>query len=182
LGSIHLYSQIAHSKMNGKNDDIKSILEKIESSSSEIIDKTGDAVWAVKATNDTVKNLILRMEGYAASLLGAAGISFAINCDDQIAEGKIEMSERKNIFLIYKEAIHNIIKYASCSEVIISIKKVNDTICILINDNGNGFDVTQVNAYNGNGIKNMQSRAEEINGTLTIESNPGKGTTITVIV
>ncbi len=182
LGSIHLYSQIAHSKMNGKNDDIKSILEKIESSSSEIIDRTGDAVWAVKATNDTLKNLLLRMESYAASILGAAGITFTLNYEEGIIETKIDMTERKNIFLIFKEAVYNIIKYADCTEVAISLQKQSDKIHLKITDNGIGFDTMKTNAYNGNGIKNMQSRAEEIKGMLTIESKPGKGTTITVIV
>lgn len=182
LGSIHLYSQIAHSKMNGNNDDIKSILEKIESSSSEIIDRTGDAVWAVKATNDTLKNLLLRMESYAASILGAAGISFTLNYDEGIVETKIDMTERKNIFLIFKEAVYNIIKYAECTEVAISLQKQSDKVCLIITDNGLGFDAMRTNAYNGNGIKNMQSRAEEIGGALTIESKPGMGTTITVIV
>lgn len=183
LGSIHLYSQIAASKLNGKKpEEIQSILEKIESSSSEIIDKTGDAVWAVKASNDSVKNLVLRMESYAASILGAAGIHFIINYDEKLADTKLEMTQRKNIFLIYKEAIHNIIKYASCTEVTISISKKNDKMHIIISDNGKGFTMNSINPYNGNGIKNMQSRAEEINGSFKITSGNGEGTSVEIVV
>jgi ligand-binding sensor domain-containing protein len=179
LGSIHLYSQIANKKLNGeKPEDVKSILEKIESSSSEIIDKTGDAVWAVKASNDTLKNLILRMESYAASLLGAAGIQFNIEYDERIAGMKLEMTERKNIFLIFKEATHNIVKYAGCTEVNIVIKKSADKLVISISDNGKGSIANGMNPYNGNGIKNMKSRAEEMKGNFQITSQEGKGTTI----
>ncbi|MEP7265821.1 MAG: two-component regulator propeller domain-containing protein, partial [Bacteroidota bacterium] len=183
LGSIHLYSQIAASKLKGKKpEEVKSILEKIESSSSEIIDKTGDAVWAVKASNDSLKNLVLRIESYAASLLGIAGIPFTINYDEQILETKLEMTQRKNIFLIYKEALHNIMKYADCTEVTITIGKKANRMQIIINDNGKGFTMNGINPYNGNGIKNMKSRAEEINGSFMITSQNGKGTSVEIIV
>jgi signal transduction histidine kinase len=109
--------------MQEKPEEIKTILEKIKKSSREIVDKTSDAVWAVKATNDTLKNLIFRMESYAASLVGAAGIQFNIDYDESAGEIKLEMSLRKNLFYIYKEALYNIIKYADCTEVKIVIKK-----------------------------------------------------------
>ncbi|MEO8146036.1 MAG: two-component regulator propeller domain-containing protein [Bacteroidia bacterium] len=184
LGSIHLYSQIANAKLTGdKTGEIKSILEKIENSSVEIIDKTGDVVWAAKASNDTLQNLIMRIEGYSASILGAAGIQFNIDYDERIADMKLEMTERKNIFLIYKEAVHNIIKYANCTEVNITIKKSADKLHVTISDNGNGFDSLSLGegrgeVYNGNGIKNMKSRAAEIKGSFCITSLSGKGTTI----
>ncbi|MBK8847007.1 MAG: hypothetical protein IPO27_10845 [Bacteroidetes bacterium] len=183
LGSIHLYSQIANAKLVGENSrEIKSILEKIENSSVEIIDKTSDVVWAAKASNDTLQNLILRMEGYSASILGATGIQFNIEYDERITEMKLEMTERKNIFLIYKEAIHNIIKYANCTEVNISIKKNADKLYVSISDNGSGFISDELKSYNGNGIKNMKSRASEIKGSIEITSFPGKGTIIELTV
>ncbi len=184
LGSINLYSQIANAKLNGEigAEEIKSILEKIESSSSEIIDKTSDVVWAAKASNDTVKNLVMRMEAYAASLLGTAGISFQINFDESLAETKLGMTERKNIFLIYKEAIHNIIKYSQATEVIISINKKSKRLRIQITDNGQGlpasFNSLSKNSLGGNGIKNMNARAEEMKGRFKIESKFNKGTTV----
>ena len=179
LGSIHLYSQIANKKLDEENPDtVKAILEKIQSSSGEIIEKTGDAVWAVKAANDSVGNLILRMESYAASLLGAAGIRFNIDYDESICNAKLEMTQRKNIFLVYKEALHNIIKYAACTDVNIEIRKSADKLLIRISDNGKGFNTNDINPHNGNGIRNMKSRAEEINGTFHIASQPGNGTII----
>jgi ligand-binding sensor domain-containing protein len=179
LGSIHLYSQIANKKLIGENSgSVKSILEKIESSSGEIIEKTGDAVWVVKASNDSVKNLILRMESYAASLLGAAGIQFNIDYDESLSNVKLEMTQRKNIFLVYKEALHNIIKYADCTNVDIEVKKNAGKLHIRIADNGKGFVADGTNPYNGNGIKNMKSRAEEMNGTFQITSQLGSGTII----
>jgi signal transduction histidine kinase/ligand-binding sensor domain-containing protein len=197
VGSISLFSQVASVKlMQEKPEEIKTILEKIKTSSREIVDKTSDAVWAVKATNDTLKNLVFRMESYAASLFGAAGIQFNIDYDQSAGEAKLEMSLRKNLFYIYKEALHNIIKYADCTEVNIIIKKTGNKLELSIEDNGRGFnhshngrlvpvndpDLEGERLYNGNGIKNMQARAGEIKGKFQIDSAPGKGTRIKIEV
>ncbi|MEO8086692.1 MAG: two-component regulator propeller domain-containing protein [Bacteroidota bacterium] len=183
LGSINLYSQIASSKIKqDKMVEVKPILEKIEKSSKEIIEKTGDAVWAVKASNDTLESLILRMEGYAASLLGTAGIQFNIKYDENLLHTKLEMDERKNVFLIYKEAIHNIVKYANATEVTISIRKNGEQLIINIADNGVGFNSKEINPYNGNGLRNMKSRVEDIKGSLQVTSAEGKGTAIEIVI
>ena len=183
LGSINLYSQVANVKLSSnKQEDIKHILEKIENSSREIIDKTGDAVWSVNPANDLVKDLVLRMEGYAATLLGTAEIQFNIYCDEKLLDTKLKMEQRKNIFLIYKEAIHNIIKYAEATEVNISLKKSVNKLQLIIVDNGKGFDVNENRAYNGNGLKNMKARADEINGKINIDSKVNSGTTIEILI
>ena len=183
LGSIHLYSQIAHKKLERSNgQSIAEILEKIENSSEEIIEKTADAVWVAKATNDTISSLILRMESYAASLLGAADIHFRFEHHEKINDQKLSMSQRKNIFLIYKEAIHNIIKHAECSEVIITVEKKSGRLCITIQDNGIGLTPSSNLFRQGNGLKNMQSRAEEMNGTFSIEETKGGGTTVVMML
>ncbi|MGB3076488.1 MAG: two-component regulator propeller domain-containing protein [Chitinophagales bacterium] len=182
IGSINFYSQVANVRLNKEvHKDTKGILEKIETMSREIIDKTGDAVWAANSANDTMNSLMLRIESYAAAILGTAGIRFRINWDEKSTNTFLKMEERKNLFLIYKEAIHNIIKYAAASEVEISVNRNADRLEMLIADNGKGFD-TRNNAYNGNGIKNMKARAESMNGTFSITSMQHQGTVIKVAV
>jgi signal transduction histidine kinase/streptogramin lyase len=183
LGSIHLYSQIAAKKIDEHNHEgTRLILERIEKSSGEIIDKTSDAVWAVKASNDTIENLFLRMEGYAASLLGEAGIQFTLECKKELMLTKLTMDHRKNLFLVYKEAIHNIIKYSQCNQVHIEITKQLHQIKLKITDDGIGFKLDHIHPYNGNGLKNMKERAEEMKGKFTISSTPGAGTTVEFII
>lgn len=180
LGSINLYSEVASSKLKDQNiSEIESILKKIINSSREIIDKTSDAVWVVKATNDTFQNLLFRMESHAASLLGTGSIRFSFEYDaEKLKDEKLEMNQRKNIFLIYKEALNNIIKYADCTEVIVKVEKSGNNIFFNITDNGKGFNTGVINPYNGNGIGNMKSRAKEINAIISIISAEGKGTCV----
>ena len=181
LGSIHLYSQIAHKKLDKANgESIVEILEKIENSSEEIIEKTADAVWVAKASNDTISSLVLRMESYAASLLGAADIHFQFVHQQKINDQKLSMSQRKNVFLIYKEAIHNIIKHAGCSEVIITVDRISGRLTITIQDNGKGLGPSSDRFHQGNGLKNMHTRAAEMNGTFRIEDVKEGGTRIVI--
>ena len=182
IGSINLYSQVANLKLSEiKNEEVKSILDKIEISSREIIDKTGDAVWAANPANDTLSNLIFRVEGYAASVLGTAGIGFKIVRDEKLSETFLEMAERKNLFLVFKEAIHNIIKYAEATKVEILIEKKEGHLQMIIADNGKGFSANG-KVYNGNGIKNMKARVESMNGIFNITSDEKNGTVVKVVI
>ncbi len=183
LGSIHWYSQIANTKIKSNQlNDISTIMEKIESGSQEIIDKTSDTVWAVKPENDRLEDLLYRMEAYAAAMLGVANISFDITCEESLKQVRLRMETRKNLFLIFKEAIHNIIKYSKCSEIFIKFTGTRKSFKMAIVDNGNGFDADRVKPYNGNGVANMRKRAEEIGGAFNITSAPGSGTIIEVVL
>jgi signal transduction histidine kinase len=86
------------------------------------------------------------------------------------------MQERKNFYLVFKEAINNIAKYAGCSDVWIEMTLKNKQVILSIRDNGKGFDPEI--ARKGNGLINMRTRAEQLKGTLNIDTVPGEGTTI----
>jgi two-component system sensor histidine kinase UhpB len=93
---------------------------------------------------------------------------------------KMTMDKRKNIYLIFKEAINNIVKYSKSTQVLINVKRVDRTIEFEIADNGIGFTEGQ-GEHKGNGLKNMKQRASQLNGTITIKSKPGEGTKIRLL-
>jgi signal transduction histidine kinase len=86
------------------------------------------------------------------------------------------MQKRSNIYLICKEAINNAIKYSECSNLNFALQQQDHHINISIVDDGKGFDVLE--NFDGNGLKNMQSRAKEIKADLKMNSEKGKGTSI----
>ncbi|HRV53239.1 MAG: histidine kinase [Bacteroidetes bacterium] len=184
LGSIHLYSQIAKSKLSEKDPiETQNILDRIKVFSEEIIEKTGDTIWAVKAKNDNYSDLSLRMESYAASILGEANINFNFETDEKILDNKLTMTARKNLFLIFKEAIHNIVKYANCTFVDISLTRTGNKTVFRIADNGCGICSEKKGHYfSGNGLKNMQTRAEEIGADFVLTSPAGQGTEILITI
>jgi signal transduction histidine kinase len=80
---------------------------------------------------------------------------------------------RRQCFLVFKEAIHNAVRHASCSEVAVEIVLVGRLLAWTVVDNGIGFDTRRPSA--GNGLRSMEARARALGGRLEITSRPGKG-------
>ena len=86
------------------------------------------------------------------------------------------MEHRRQLYLIYKEWLNNVVKYSGCTRVDIRLSVKNNQVHLLISDNGRGFDVNY--EYSGNGLKNMKERAKSVNGSLVIRSGNGSGSVI----
>ncbi len=187
LSSISVYGQVAKIYQAQKKDgELKATLEKITDASVEMISELNDTVWAINPKNDQFKNILGRMETYTRPLLAAKGIEFEFSFDKKLDDLIMEMEKRKNFYLVYKEAINNAIKYASCSKIIVHMQQKENRISMTITDNGKGFELGSTSegykssdAFgSGNGLKNMQLRANQLKGILKIASTPGEGTKI----
>jgi len=119
-----------------------------------------------------------RMRRYAAELFDARNIGYELKMDPLIADKKIMMEQRRDLFLIFKETLNNIQKHAAASVVSISLSIEKENIILIINDNGKGFDTTK--QTHRNGIKNLEERVSRWKGGLVVESGNGNGTTINV--
>ncbi|MCF7559931.1 sensor histidine kinase [Sabulilitoribacter multivorans] len=108
----------------------------------------------------------------------AYNLSFNLQHDDSINWDDVSNKTKIHIYRIIQEVLHNIYKHAQATEVKISFKLKNNVICLTLTDNGSGFDVNK--AKSGIGLKNMNSRINEISGTLTISSQKSIGTTVVI--
>jgi signal transduction histidine kinase len=121
-----------------------------------------------------------RMEEFGYPLAEAKEINLLFLMDEAIYDIKTDMPRRKNLFLMFKEAFNNAVKYSNANNIEVSFElKQKNLLTMRISDNGCGFGDN--GKKTGNGLGNMQKRAEEINGKLKITSTPGNGTSITVI-
>ena len=136
----------------------------------------GDIVWTINPENDQFEKIILRMKSFAFDLLGAKNINFHFIADDRVSQINLPMEVRKNLYLIFKEATNNLVKYSGADNAYFSIKEEDKYLSMMIKDNGKGFDPGIETP--GNGLKNMQKRADEIGAKLIVMSAPGKGTNI----
>jgi signal transduction histidine kinase len=116
------------------------------------------------------------MRSLAYLLLKAKGIEFVFKAEEGLNQLSLPMLARKNVYLLFKEAINNLVKYSNASRANFHITLENKNVKMIIRDNGAGFDME--NAKMGNGIKNMKRRAAEIGAQFLIESAEGKGTNI----
>src|SRR5262249_603045 len=93
---------------------------------------------------------------------------------------KIGADVRRQLFLIFKEGVNNIVRHSGCRSAEIDLNVADNRLILTMKDDGRGFDATRT--HDGNGLVNMRSRASRVTGSLRIESTSGHGTTVTVSV
>jgi signal transduction histidine kinase len=118
------------------------------------------------------------MEGYARDICVVKNVNLRFKADEKIQKLKLSLDQRKNLYLVFKEAVNNALKYAECSTLSVGLTAMNKMIVLTITDDGKGFDLG--GGMKGNGLKNMGLRVAEINSKLKIDSIEGKGTEIRV--
>jgi signal transduction histidine kinase/ligand-binding sensor domain-containing protein len=174
LSSISILSEIA---LREEKEELRSgMVREIKESSISLMEKMDDIVWSINPRNDELESLMLRIKRFAAQLFEAKGIDYEIDIEQSIRHLKLPMEYRQDIYLIMKEAINNLVKYADAEKAIIRAGSVGQFLRVQIADNGKGFrDETM---RNGNGIFNMKSRAALMGAELRLDSAPGKGVTM----
>lgn len=178
LNSIGVFSEIALQQIRQNNAQSVPLLERIGEASRHLIDVMNDIVWVVNPENDRFENITVRMRLFAADLLMPRNINIHFVADERLNAVNLSIEQRKHFYLIFKEAVNNVCKYAHCDKLRIHIELCATDICMVITDNGQGFDTKH--PKNGNGLKSMQHRAVILRGRLSIESHPQKGTQVSL--
>src|SRR6185436_9268361 len=154
---------------------VNSNIEKIKQSSRQMVEQMGEIVWAMNSKNDTLENLLAYLDTYTRDYFENTNISQQVSLPDTVPHIVMSGITRRNIFLVLKESLNNITKHACATEVMLDIKITENSMNIVLTDNGKGFEPGQTRRF-GNGLKNMQSRMTDIKGSFSIESNNGEGT------
>jgi signal transduction histidine kinase len=139
-----------------------------------------DIVWAIKPSNDSMHKVVARMREFATNVFEAKEIDLGFTAADEVNEVKIDMEARRDFFLIFKEAVNNAAKYSKCSRAEVNIYVDKKQLVLQVIDNGTGFDVKK--ADGGNGLGNMQKRADALQGKLQILSEMKKGTKVQLTI
>lgn len=176
LTSIKILSEVTKNNLYKDVDKASTFLQKIRDQSSEMEQGMSDIVWAIKPDNDKLQNMVIRMREYISHTLEPKNIHSQFNVDEQVLNKRIGMQQRRDLFLIFKEAINNAAKYSGADTVRINLEEKNDIILLTVSDDGKGFDASATTFSNG--IQNIKLRAKALNGTAKVISIPGKGTTI----
>jgi signal transduction histidine kinase len=186
LSSISLYSAVMQRTSDQLPPNTINILDKIISSTSQMMESMNDMVWTIKASNDSFEQVINRMRAFAVNMTEADEITMTFDVDPQVEKLSLGMEQRKNVYLIYKEAVNNAAKYARCTELRIELKKLPGFLELKISDNGIGFDPEDKSArehlLGGNGLAGMRARGKAIGAEVEIASAAGKGTVVRVKV
>lgn len=187
LTQIAVLSEVAQTKSNGNGSTVEP-LQMISSVSNELVETMADIVWSINPNKDHLGDLTQRMRRFASDVLSAKGIGLHFDAPDSAKEIIINTNLRREVFLIFKETINNIIKHSQAKQIQIELKISDKDLILEISDDGKGFVLSKTTAganglssnyeRGGNGILSIRRRAEEMNGELKIDSEIGKGTTV----
>lgn len=175
LTSIKILSEVSKNNIGRDVKKASAMLSKITEQSAQMQQGMSDIIWAIKPDNDRMENMLVRMREYAAYALESKDIDVSFSVDDDVLEKNLDMQQRRDVFLIFKEAVNNAAKYSGAQSVKIKLQKALNNIVMEIADNGKGFNRAETSS---NGLKNMQTRATGMNGELEIISSENKGTAI----
>lgn len=179
LSSIGILSQVVENQMGENSNSVKEMVRRIGESSQKVQRSLSDIVWTTKQTEDNFDNVLVKMKEFTSEMLEMKDIFYTFNTDS-LPEVKLSPSKQYNFYLIFKEAINNIVKYSNADEVTIELSRQNDDLILNITDNGIGFD--EKNIKSGNGLGNMRKRAESLGGEIEIDSKCQEGTQIRLAI
>jgi ligand-binding sensor domain-containing protein/signal transduction histidine kinase len=168
-------------------------VDKIYSTARELTRSMDEIVWAVNPQHDTLDSLVTYLGRFAQSYLSAAGIRCRLDVPMHLPGWALTSEIRHNLFLAFKEGLHNVVKHAGASEVRISMELLFNGFELAIADNGRGFDWNKVNMgaapdadgvrlAAGNGVLNMRRRLQEVDGRCEWITAPSEGTRVKLVI
>ncbi len=179
LSSISLSADLIENSIGNKAPEAKLLLRQISNNVSQMMESMSDIVWTINSKNDSFKSIIRRMRSFAAEMLEPVDMEFTFHVQHGVEDMKLDMQQRKNVYLVFKESIHNIVKYSRAHQIHIDLVKEKDYMKLSVEDDGIGFDTNTIsNEFGGNGLYNMRKRAEELKGHIQILSEKTKGTQV----
>ena len=169
-----------------QNEKLESKLTGISSFAKDTIVELRDTVWAMNSNEISFEDLEIRISNFIEKAkISKENISFSFAIEDVLKTKKLTSVEGMNIYRTIQEAINNSLKYANADIISVNIKRESGKSKIIISDNGQGFDVSELMASDlaikGNGLNNMKKRIEEIGGTFDLLSSES-GTRIEILV
>ncbi len=174
LSSINILSRTSQNSLMQADEKTKATLDKINERSQRLLDNMRDIIWNINPDNDTIEEVMSRMREYATTILEAKNIEYTFNFPKEKVDCTFTMEEKNNMYLIFKEAVNNLSKYSDCKNATISLSIDEKDIFLTIEDDGKGFNTADLEHIGG--LQNMKIRAEEIKGSLGIDTKIGVGT------
>ncbi len=169
LTTIKFVSQRARRKMEHPRD--QALLDKIINQSNTLVTNMSEIIWAMNSKFDNLLSTVAYLRRYSKEYLDDFDITLDFDHHDHGDHLSLTSTARRNILLIVKEALNNIVKHADAQAVSIRITHDDNHLSLIIIDNGKGL--TNHNTI-GNGIENIQDRIKQLGGTVSfLDAAPG---------
>ena len=178
LTQIAMLSEVVRDQARRDDKQTDEWLSTIANISRESVQAMSDIVWAVNPRKDKLSHLTQRMRRLASDIFVARNIDFDFRAPASEQDVTIGANIRREVFLIFKEAVNNLVRHSNCTQADIEFRIEKGSLLLKVGDNGKGFD--SENAAEGNGLASMHERVERLGGELEIITRPGSGTVVSL--
>jgi len=176
LSRISILSELARRRAQGDADGTRLVTD-IGETAREMMDALGESIWAIDPRRDDLRSLATRIRRFAGDLLESHGVVWNLQAPADAEEIKLSPVERRQLYLVFKEALHNVARHASASSVSMSLAVKGTRLTAVIRDDGRGFD-EPAEGDTRHGLGSMSARAADLKGRLTVDSASGRGTEV----
>jgi ligand-binding sensor domain-containing protein len=185
LAQIAVLSEVAQIQATGNEPHNGRPMARIADLARDLTDSINDIVWSIRSGDESLESLTRRMREFAAEFLQPAGIDFSWKAAAAPASLKLTLNSRRQIFLIYKECMHNVVKHSGCRSASVAFEVSDREAVMTVADDGKGLNGTDGAARStapraGNGLPNMLRRAQSLGGSMEFGRGPGGGCRIVV--
>ena len=155
-------------------------LQEIAGVSRNVLSSMSEIVWAVDPSRDHLRDLTQRMRWFAGETLEGRGLALDFSASEASREVRLESEMRRQVFLIFKECVNNIVRHAGATHTRVRLQVADHHLALSVEDDGRGFDPKSV--LQGNGLRNMRHRTRLLQGRLETRSTLGQGTVVVLRV
>lgn len=185
LSRISILAEVATRNIDRDPRSTRRLLENVGETARGLIEAAADIAWSIDPRHEDLRSLVTRIRRFASDMFDGRGIRWSFDVPSDGARVPLSPEHRRQVLLVFQEAVHNIARHGEASHAMLSLRIRNHRLEAEILDDGKGFEVGAQNANactgdgrGGNGLANMAARARAIKGTLQVESAPGRGTRI----
>ncbi len=181
-------------QLTGLKMDLSSLVKKINPENESAHKKAASMMALLDTTMKTVRHISAELRPGILDDLGLVdainwhGIEFekrtGVRCQfkSKLKKRVFEKDLSTGIFRVYQETLTNVARHANATKVTTTLEATNENIILKVQDNGKGFEQSEVKSNNTLGLVGMRERAIMFGGKITIESEKGKGTIVTLQV
>ena len=180
LSRISILSELARRRAEGDPDGTRLVTD-IGETAREMMDALSESIWAIDPRRDDLRSLATRIRRFAGDLLESHGITWSLQAPPDAEQVKLSPVERRQLYLVFKEALHNVAQHAGAGSVSMSLSLAGRRLTATIRDDGRGFD-EPAEGETRHGLGSMTARAADLGGELRIESASGRGTEVRLSV
>lgn len=180
LTRIALFSDIAKDEARYAAPKLTDVAERIGNDARELLDAVSTLVWSIDPRHDSFDDVLTYMKEFAQEMFDMKGIAYSFSSAAELTSLELPVEVRRNLLLLYKEAVNNVVKHSRCTEARAEIASRDGELVLSVSDNGIGFSDPE--GGSGHGIANMRTRAAAVGARFSITSSEGRGTYVEVIL